>query len=79
MSDILAKHWFELAGIKRPCKLEGFNGPLDATIQFPLRPNEPATVESSFGAVRFTINLPTAARRYVEAQERGEIPSFYYS
>lgn len=81
MSDVLAKHWFDLAGCKYVCLLEGIGGPRRGEVQFPLSPDEPVRVFSldEHKPISFQISLRIAARRVVESLDRGEIPTFYYS
>jgi hypothetical protein len=79
MDKLLAQHWFTLAGTRHPCRLEGFMGPLDGFVQFPMRPQDKATVYTADTApeqVQMKVNLPLAIQRCVEAAGR---PTFYYS
>lgn len=78
---ILAKHWFDLAGTKHVCQLEGIGGPRRGEIQFPLSPEDHARVFSldEHKPISFQVSLHIAARRVVEALDRNETPTFYYS
>ncbi len=54
-------------------------GPLDGFVQFPMRPQDKATVYTADTApeqVQMKVNLPLAIQRCVEAAGR---PTFYYS
>lgn len=81
-TKLLAQHWFDIAGTRHACRMEGIMGPLDGFVQFPTKPQDMATVYTPDTApeqVQISVNLPLAIRRCVEARTSGTPPTFYYS
>lgn len=82
-SEIMAKHWYDFAGSKRACSLQGPFGNVSGFIQFPLDPREQAKLWGTLShplirEVHIHMPVPSAIRLCLRAEHLGTVPEILY-
>lgn len=68
-------NWYNLAGTRQGCHLDGFDGPKLGHAQFPLNLDEFVTVTSDDGTIAIRVGTRLAISKF----EQSPRPTFYYS